>query len=131
MPATDAHPIRADLPTAANRRVDHGLLAAAVGRRFSHRDEFPGLHWQQGQRHRANAIDLQQRCQQLSCPGREEVAGPANFTQYYGEVGSDHRHKACRQNANGRDRRYGKYSTPTIMSINLHPPRPAVQGCRS
>ena len=82
--------------------IDHGLLAAAVGRRFSHGDEFLGLHWQQGQRHGADAINFQQRRQQLSCAGREEVAGPANFTQYYGEVGSDHRYEACRQNANER-----------------------------
>ena len=119
VPAADAHPIRADLPAAPNRRVDHGLFAAAVGGRFGHGDELPGLHRQQGQRHGADALDLQQRRQQLSCAGSEEVAGPANLAQHRGEVGSDHGHEACRRNADERGRRYGKYPAPTTASTNL------------
>ena len=78
--------------------IDHGLFATAVGGWISNADELPGLDRQQGQRHGADTLDLQQRSQQLSCAGGEEVAGPANFTQHCSEVGRDHGHEACMRN---------------------------------
>ena len=39
MPAADPYPIRADLPAAADRRIDQGLFATAVRGRIGNGDE--------------------------------------------------------------------------------------------
>ena len=124
VPAADAHPIRADLPATPNRRVDHGLLATTVGGGFGNANELPGLDRQQGQRHGAGPLDLQQRGQQLGCAGGEEVAGPPNFAQHRSDVGRDHGYEACRRNADERGRWYGKGAALTTASTNVKPHSP-------
>ena len=45
--APDTDPIRADLPSSSNRRIDQGFLAAPKGRALGDGDELLGLDRQQ------------------------------------------------------------------------------------
>jgi hypothetical protein len=47
MLAPDTDPIRADLPSSTNRRIDQGFLASAKGRALGDGDELLGLDRQQ------------------------------------------------------------------------------------
>jgi hypothetical protein len=78
MLAADPHALRADLPGAADVRVEHRLLAAAIGRALGDGDELLRLDRQKRQRDGSDALDLQPRCENLNPAGGEEIARPVN-----------------------------------------------------
>ena len=84
--ALDVNPLRADLPSAPNLGVDQRLCAAAKRRALGHGNELFGLHGQQRQRHRPDAVDLQPRPMQRHRAGGMKVTGAANRAQQRGQV---------------------------------------------
>jgi hypothetical protein len=86
VPAAELHPVGGDLPCPAHVGVHQGIVAAAVRRLFGNGDERCRLRRQERQRNRADAVDLQPRCEDLAAARGEEIAGAADVPEEFGQV---------------------------------------------